>query len=395
MKFEDMKLSRELIENLKNQNILTPTKIQEEVIPSILEGKDIIAQSETGSGKTLGFAVPLIEMIFPKDHIQALIIVPTRELAKQITEEFEKFSRFKHLKILTVYGGSSINVQIKNLERTNIVVGTPGRILDLLERRELVLKQIKFLVLDEADRMLDMGFIDDIKKIMSQTPKYKQTMLFSATLPSPIVNLARNYQNNPKHVKLAAHVKHELLTQFYYVVKQNEKISLLYHLIKTDEVTSAIVFCKTKRTTDFVARELYKQRIQSKCLNGNMSQNKREETINQFKEGKLHILVATDVAARGLHIEDVSHIFNFDIPETVDTYTHRIGRTARSGKTGKAIALVSEHDYDNFRRVQEHFSDKLKRLDLPIFEKIKIEFRPQFQKRRFSQNRSFHKRRYN
>ncbi len=376
MYFTDLKISKEITSALEKEGILSPTQIQEEVIPAILEGRDILAQSETGSGKTLGFALPIIEKILPQRKVQAIILVPTRELAQQVAKEFEKFSHFKKLQILTIYGGVSINEQMRRLPHTDIVVGTPGRVLDLMERGDLRLDTVSYFVLDEADRMLDMGFIHDVERIIHSAKNKKQVMLFSATLPTQIINLTRKYLHDPKKITVEPQKKIVFLTQYYYDIKSSDKVSLLVHLLKQEARKLVLVFCATKRTTTFVAHQLYKSGISSKALNGDMTQAQRDRVIEEFKNGKIDALVATDVAARGIHVDDISHVYNYDLPTNVESYVHRIGRTARMGKEGVAISLLCDKDYEAFQQIYRQYSGKIHKLTCETFPRIKIEMHP-------------------
>ena len=344
MNSQALQLSTAMVGRLGRHNITTATPVQREIIPAVLSGQDVIVQSETGSGKTLSFAIPLIERISRRDGLKALVIVPTRELALQIAGEFIKFSHGSKLGIAPVYGGVSIPEQIRKLKHTNIIVGTPGRIIDLLMRRALCLDTIQYLVIDEADRMLDMGFINDIDKIIRHAPRQRQTLLFSATISPEIARLGQMYLRAPKHVQLASKVKPELLNQAYYQTSSDQKLQLLIRLLQ-DERHLALVFCNRKHKTEKVARQLSSKGIQARHLNGGMTQQQRERVTAGFRHKAFNVLVATDVAARGLHIDNVTHVYNYDIPRDVESYTHRVGRTARAGKQGKAISLV-EHGED-------------------------------------------------
>ncbi len=347
MNSESLQISKAMVSLLERHGITTATPVQLEIIPAIVEGRDVIAQSETGSGKTLSFAIPLIEKCNRKDGLRVLVVVPTRELAVQVAAEFTKFSQGKQLGITSIYGGVSIGEQQKKLARTNIIVGTPGRLLDLLERRTLDLGAIRTLVLDEADRMLDMGFIKDIERIMRRIPAERQTLLFSATIAPEIVQISRKYLRNPKQVALPSKVKPEFLHQTYYQTTTEQKQALLVHLLK-GERELALVFCNRKHVTTRLAQRLTREGLQAQCLNGNMTQGQRERTTEDFKRGRFTILVATDVAARGLHIDNISHVYNYEIPKDVESYTHRVGRTARAGKKGEAISLVSNGEERSF-----------------------------------------------
>jgi ATP-dependent RNA helicase DeaD len=285
--------------------------------------------------------------------VQALILAPTRELCQQITDEIKKLTKHKRAKVVAVYGGVSINPQIDALADAQVVVGTPGRILDHLERDTLRTGHIKFLVLDEADRMFDMGFIEDMERIIQAIPNERQTLLFSATMPEAIKSLTSRYQRHPEHVKVQTHVEEHLLPQFYYVVEHNRKFSLLCHLITKEDPKLGIIFCATRHIADVIAKNLHRQRIDAQPIHGGLSQAKRDRVMADFKEGKVHILVATDVAARGLDIKNVTHVFNYDVPKNSEDYIHRIGRTARAGESGKAITLLENRDFEFFQGVLE------------------------------------------
>ena len=347
MKSESLRLSKGMVGLLASHGITTPTPIQKEIIPAIFEGRDVIAQSETGSGKTLSFAIPIIESMNRRDGLRALVIAPTRELASQIAGEFIKFSEGKHLGVTAVYGGVSINEQRRKLERTNIIVGTPGRLLDLLNRGMLSLDTVHTVVLDEADRMLDMGFIRDIEKILHRVPADRRTLLFSATISKEIQTLARKFLRDPVNVEMESKVKPELLHQTYYQTSTDQKQALLVHLLKAER-DLVLVFCNRKHITKRLADRLAKEGIAARCLNGNMSQPQRDKATNDFRHKRYNVLVATDVAARGLDIDGISHVYNYEIPRDVESYTHRVGRTARAGKHGQAISLVAGGEEQDF-----------------------------------------------
>lgn len=347
MKSESFALSKPMLALLEKNGITIATPIQKEIIPAIISGRDVIAQSETGSGKTLSFAIPLIERLNRRDGLRALILVPTRELCMQIAGEFIKFSAGNHLGIVPIYGGVTINKQIAKLKTANIIVATPGRLIDLLDRRALKLDTIKYLVFDEADRMLDMGFIPDIEYIVRQIPGERQTMLFSATISKEIEKLSTEYLRNPKHVRLDSVVQPSFLRQTYYRTTAEKKLDLLVTLLKNDPHL-ALVFCNRKHVTTKIAKKLSAAGIQARCLHGDLTQPKRDRVTNEFRQKKFSVLVATDVASRGLHIEDISHVYNYEIPRDVDSYTHRIGRTARAGKKGEAISLVATEEEKKF-----------------------------------------------
>jgi ATP-dependent RNA helicase DeaD len=347
MKSASFVLGKQITSLLEAQGITVATPVQEEIIPAIANGQDVLAQSETGSGKTLSFAIPIIEKLQRSDGLRALVLVPTRELCTQVTGEFVKYSSGKRLGIVPVYGGVPINTQASRLRSANIVVATPGRLIDLMNRNTVKLSSIKYFVCDEADRMLDMGFIRDVEKIARQLPPEHQTMLFSATVSKEIEKLAEKYLRNPKNVRLASTVKPIFLRQTYCTVSPERKMNLLAGLLK-EERNLAIVFCNRKHITTKLAKKLSGAGINARCLNGNMSQPQRERVTNEFRQKKFTVLVATDVAARGLDIDNVSHVYNYEIPKDVESYTHRVGRTARAGKKGEAISLVATEDEKKF-----------------------------------------------
>ena len=369
--FEDFRLSNQLITTIKKLGFTEPTQIQKESIPYIIAGKDVIGESATGSGKTLAFGCAIAEHISPEGGLQALILVPTRELAEQVKTSLKQFSSHKKINIISVYGGVSINPQINELSRANAVVATPGRILDHLERRTINLSKIKLLVLDEADRMFDMGFIEDVEQIIKQCPAKRQTLFFSATISTYVKKLANKYMIQPINVSAVKQVDPSKLKQVYYDVSRNMKISLLVHLLKNENAGLVMIFCNTRRTTDFVVKNLRANKIDAIAIHGGLSQNNRTRTMGLFNNAKVNVLVCTDVAARGLHIEDVSHIYNYDIPKDPKDYVHRIGRTARAGESGKAINLLCDYDYENFSRIlSEYRTFSIEKLEKPYIERI-------------------------
>ena len=354
MKFEEIGIDPRITKALQEIGFTEMTDIQMKAIPVALEGKDIIGESMTGSGKTAAFAIPIIQQLKPREGVQTLIVAPTRELAMQISQEFEKFSKYMGLRTAVVYGGVSIVPQMEKIKHSEIVVGTPGRIVDHLTRRTLILDNLKVLVLDETDRMLDMGFIDDIKKIFSKAPSNRQTMLFSATVPEEIRFISSRFMKNPVKIFSQRHVSRNLLKHFYYDVNDENKTSLLAHLIKTEKPSLAIVFCSTRHMTDILEKRLCSAGVQARAIHGGLPQPSRINILEGFHKGRPRILIATDVAARGLDIKDVTHVFNYDIPKSADDYTHRIGRTARIGKEGKAISLLTRRDHESFRKLVQH-----------------------------------------
>lgn len=383
MKFEDLGISNGILKVIKEEKFESPTEIQEKSIPSVVRGKDVVAGSATGSGKTLAFGAGIIQNTEKGGGIQALVLTPTRELAVQVAKELKKFSGYKRLEIATVYGGVSINHQIARLRKADVVVGTPGRILDHMERRTINLSGVKILVLDEADRMLDMGFIDDVEKIIRQCPKTRQTLLFSATISTDINALCHRYMRNPIKISAVSYVDPSKLKQVYYDCPHNLKFSLLVHLLKKEKEGLVMVFCNTRRNTDFVASSLKSNMINAMAIHGGFTQQKRTRTMESFHAKNVQVLVCTDVAARGLDIKGVSHIYNYDIPKDSKEYIHRIGRTARAGKEGKVVNIVSDRDHENFSRVLSDRMINIEKKNMPNVERAKIKREPGRGKGRF------------
>jgi len=376
-KFKQLGLSQEILNTLENAGFKEPSEIQEKTIPLALAGKDIIGGSATGSGKTLVFACPIIENLIPNRNVQALILTPTRELAEQVADSIRKFSKNKKLKVLAIYGGINIESQIRKIPFTDVIVGTPGRILDHLRRRTLNFNQIKFLVLDEVDRMFDMGFYKDVEMILKQCPEKRQTMLFSATISQDIDYLADKYTKNAIRVSVNSYIDHSKLKQLYYDVESHMKFSLLVHLLTKEEKNNLVmIFCSTRRNVDIVANNLQKTGINSKAIHGGLSQNKRSRTLDEFHNEAVNILVCTDVAARGLDIKGVKSIYNYDLPGEAKDYIHRIGRTARAGNEGKAINILSSRDYENFGKIINDKCLNIVQEELPVFKTIHLEIEP-------------------
>ena len=365
-KFNELGLSDDMLKCISALKFKEPTGVQAKSIPLALEGRDLLCESATGSGKTFAFGSSIIERINPNGKkIQALILTPTRELTEQVKNAIASFS-YKNLNIMSVYGGVSINPQIKDLESADIVVATPGRLLDHMERGTIDLSSIEFFVLDEADRMFDMGFIDDVRRIISGCPKERQTLFFSATLAPDVKDLARDYMIDPVEVAGEKMVDKNKLEQVYYDMPSNMKISLLVHLLQNETSDRVMVFCNTRRTVDMLSKNLNKNNCNSVSVHGGLSQNRRSKSVEDFNNDKYHVLVCTDVAARGLHIENVSHVYNYDTTKEAKEYVHRIGRTARAGKSGKVINLLSNSDHENFGRVLYEYPDyKITKLEIP------------------------------
>ena len=370
--FTKLGLSTELVDVLRDSGFKEPSEIQEKAIPLALQGKDIIGGSATGSGKTLAFASPILENLVPNGQIQALILTPTRELAEQVATSIRDFGKNKKLNVLAVYGGVNINSQMRRLSTTDVLVGTPGRILDHISRRTLHLNNIKFLVLDEVDRMFDMGFHRDVEKILHECPEDRQTMMFSATISSEIDYLAKKYTNNPIEISVESRVDPTKLKQVFYDVPDNKKFSLLVHLLKEEESNFVLVFCSTRRNVDFVSENLMRSGIKAKAIHGGLDQKKRLRVMEEFKKQGVGVLVCTDVAARGIDIEGISHVYNYDVCPEAKDYIHRIGRTARAGKEGKAVTILAHRDYENFSSLTRGDEIKILQEELPQIETVSI-----------------------
>ncbi len=355
MTFADLNIQDEIVSKLESDGITHPTEVQRKTIPHIRDGEDVLAESETGSGKTLAFGLPILEHV-SGNTTQALILSPTRELAKQISKEFNKFGP-ADMDVVTIYGGVSYEPQIEGAKTANIVVGTPGRVLDLLNQGKVDASTINWFVLDEADRMLDMGFQDELEAIMEHCPPDRQDLLFGATIPRNLKNLVEKYRIDPVTVRVERNKHTRNLQERYIDVKPHKKLSTLYTLLKKRERDLSLVFCRTKDTTRFVADVLRANGINAQELNGDMSQHQRESLVDEFKQGEVKVVVATDVAARGLHIDNITHVFNYNVPDTADTYTHRIGRAGRQGAEGEAVTLLEKDDHNLFRKITRQHKD--------------------------------------
>ncbi|MDD5181900.1 MAG: DEAD/DEAH box helicase [Candidatus Nanoarchaeia archaeon] len=367
--FEELNISADLKRALKELNLTSLFPIQAQAIPLMLDGKDIIGQAQTGTGKTAAFAIPIIEKIDASlGAPQAMVLVPTRELAVQVCDEIKKLSRYKRINTLAVYGGASIERQIEAMERgVHVIVGTPGRIIDHLKRGTLRLSRIKMFILDEADRMLDMGFIDDIKFVLELIPQDKQTALFSATMPEPIVYLAKDYMRDYQMISVSKdEITVEEIEQVYVEVDYYNKIDTLKKIIQVEQIESAIIFCNTKLGVDKLQSILQKMRYHAEAIHGNLSQGRRNKVMADFKAGRIQFMIATDVAARGLDIKGVSHIINYNAPKDPKDYVHRIGRTGRAGKTGKAITFISDQDAEALGSIEWYINMKIKKVDYGV-----------------------------
>ncbi|HII17013.1 TPA: DEAD/DEAH box helicase [Candidatus Woesearchaeota archaeon] len=372
MNFNALGLSPQLLEVISEKGFENPSPIQENTIPHVLQGRDVIGLASTGSGKTLAFGAGIIEHTTPGNGIQALVLVPTRELAEQVGRHLTELSRNQHLLIEIVYGGVGIEPQIAKLPKADVVVGTPGRLLDHLERRTLNLSKVRTLVLDEADRMLDMGFIDDVRRIMSQCPKDgRQTLLFSATMAADIKVLTRQFMHEPVEIRVDSYVDPSKLKQVYYAVPDNLKFSLLVHLLRQEHAGLVMVFCNTRVNADLVEKNLLKNKIEAMAIHGGLSQARRSKIMEKFNTKDVYVLIATDVAARGLDIPDVSHVYNYDIPTDPKQYIHRVGRTARAGADGIAVNILASRDHDNFRAVLwDNREMRIEKLEMPYVERV-------------------------
>ena len=364
--FEELGLNMSIVKAVKEIGMENPFPIQEHCIPLILKGKDVIGQAHTGTGKTAAFSLPLISSLKSRGPIQALVLVPTRELAMQVSTEIRKFSKYVGIRSLAIYGGQSINIQKDQLRRgVQIIVATPGRLIDHLKQGTIQLEDVKFVVLDEADRMLDMGFVDDIKFILFYVNERRQTCLFSATMPIEILRLSREYMKEPEQIRLNEdEISLETIDQSYLIVEEREKFKHLCNFIRNREKgQQTIVFVATKQRTQRIADDLNKEGFKVITIHGDLSQRQRDYSMNRFKNGSEDILVATDIAARGIDVPTVGNIINYDIPEDPLIYFHRIGRTARAGASGKAISLVSSSRYDDFARILKRTELTVKRLN--------------------------------
>jgi ATP-dependent RNA helicase DeaD len=395
MKFEDLEINQHIIDKTIQEGFEELTPIQEQCIPQIIKSKDVVGQAETGSGKTIAFCIPILEKIQRNQGIQTVILTPTRELCMQVTDVFKTFGDKLGIKTTSIYGGVGINPQIKKLKTSEVVVATPGRMLDHIRRKTIDLRKVKFLILDETDKMLEMGFIDDVEQIISNTPKNRQTLMFSATIIRSFHKLMNKHLHNPVIIKTKSQVdKNKLHQIFYDIYNKNDKFSILLHLLKNETCGLAIVFCATRKESDLVAKNLKKQGVNASAIHGGMTQNQRTRSLSKLKNENTDVLVATDVAARGLDIKNVSHIYNYDVPKTPIEYIHRIGRTARAGENGMAITLLTRPDHDNFRRVQSDDELVIKKAKIPHFKKVPF-FRHMKKKRkqkRGNKKRPYHKR---
>lgn len=368
--FGDLILRPETIRAIQALGWQQPTPIQAKVIPLLREGRDLVGQAQTGSGKTGAFGIPLVERLDPaKRVLQALVLVPTRELAVQVTDELRALGRFRGLAVVTLYGGQAIEHQFTDLrKRPHIAVATPGRLLDHMERGTVHLSAAATVILDEADRMLDMGFLPDVTRILTQTPATRQTALFSATMPAAVRTIAERQMRNPVWLRITApRPTVESVNQFYLEVAEEDKVKALRRLLRHEPIESALVFRRTQYRVDRLARALGRdQRVGA--LHGGMRQGARMAALRDFEQKRTPVLIATNVASRGLDLPEISHVINFDMPEDVETYVHRVGRTARMGRSGTAITFVGQHDVEMFDQLQRALGSSLKRHPLNIYQ---------------------------
>jgi ATP-dependent RNA helicase DeaD len=371
--FNDYALSEEIVRALASLKYESPTEVQEQVLPIALEGKDLVVKSQTGSGKTASFGIPLCEMVeWEENKPQALILTPTRELAVQVKEDITNIGRFKRIKAAAVYGKSPFERQKLELkQKTHVVVGTPGRVLDHIEKGTLALERMKYLIIDEADEMLNMGFIDQVEAIILELPTDRVTMLFSATLPNDIEKLCYKYMNNPVEVEIkATGITTENIDHSVLEVREENKFSLLKDITTVENPDSCIIFCRTKENVDNVFEQLDRSNYSCEKIHGGMTQEDRFAVMTGFKMGNFRYLVATDVAARGIDIENISHVINFDLPMEKESYVHRTGRTGRAGKSGRAITFVTPHEGKFLADIEAYIGFEIPQINAPSKEEV-------------------------
>ena len=399
MNFEDLKLIEPILKALKHQNYIEPTEIQAKSIPLVLSGDDILGSAQTGTGKTAAFAIPIIQHLVKSEHnlqknrkISSLIVTPTRELAIQIEENFKAYSKYTKLKTTVIFGGVSQHGQTRALSNgIDILVATPGRLLDLINQGFISINAVKYFVLDEADRMLDMGFIHDIKKIIAKLPKKRQSLFFSATMPQNILDLSKQILVNPEKVAVnAISSAADTIQQYLYTTNKNNKKELLLHILKDSKLDQVLLFSRTKHGADKIVRNLKKKNINCAAIHGDRSQNQRQRALKDFKDGKIRMLVATDIAARGIDISKLRYVINYDIPNEPETYVHRIGRCGRAGEEGISISICEPEENAYIRNIEKLIKKKIKvissnpfpQTDKPMTTAEKKEFEKQKQKRK-------------
>ncbi len=375
MKFTDLGLNEHILRAIKDQGYDTPTPIQAQAIPVVLKGKDVLAGAQTGTGKTAGFTLPLLQRLSKspkpkgKRPVRALVLTPTRELASQVAESVRDYGKYLPFKSTVIFGGVSINPQINTLKNgVDIVIGTPGRLLDLMQQKALDLRAVEYLILDEADRMLDMGFIHDIKKILKVLPAKRQNLLFSATFSNDIKKLADGLLNNPTLIEVArSNATSSAVEQIVYPVDKARKREMLSHLITQNDWRQVLVFTRTKHGANRLSEQLGKDGITSAAIHGNKSQNARTKALSQFKDGSVRVLVATDIAARGIDIDQLSQVVNYELPNISEDYVHRIGRTGRAGNTGQVVSLVCVDEHEYLRNIESLTKNKIPKVQLKGF----------------------------
>lgn len=370
MRFNELNVSREVLQAIDDMGFEKASEVQEHTIPKILEGYDLLAQAQTGTGKTASFGIPMIEKIADNNYesLQALVLVPTRELARQVSEELQKLAKNKKfIRVLAIYGGADMGKQLRELKKgVSIVVGTPGRVMDHMKRKTIDLSSLKFLTLDEADEMFDMGFRDDMKTIIEKTNDDRQTLFFSATFDNEIKEFSKLYQKNPEKVIIEKkELTAEKIEQFYLELNRNMKTEILNRLILIHKPKKSIIFCNTKRMVENLEDEIAQRGYKVDSLHGDMRQSSRDNVMKKFRNGTIDVLIATDVAARGLDVSDIDIVFNYDLPQQAEYYVHRIGRTARAGKKGLSFSFVTSKDYPKFKEIEKYAKIKMKKLALP------------------------------
>ncbi|AYD40256.1 DEAD/DEAH box helicase [Clostridium fermenticellae] len=373
LNFKDFGLGDNILKSIKRLNYKTPSEVQSKVIPLILKNKDIIVKSQTGSGKTAAYAIPICEKIeLEENSVQVLVLVPTRELSIQVKDDFSNIGRFKRLRCVSIFGKEPVNIQKNKLkQRVHIVAGTPGRTLDHIKRGTLNLNNIMYLIIDEADEMLNMGFIDQVKSILNKLPKNKITLLFSATMPDEILGLCNEYMLNPINIEIESkNPTLERIKQIYYEVENDKKFNLLKKLIYTQRPISSMIFCSTKKNVDDLLLKMKDSGFLCASFHGGMLQPERIDILNRFKRGEFTFLICTDIAARGIDIENITHVINYDIPMEKENYIHRIGRTARIGKSGIAITFVTHNQYRFLDEIVENFNLNIQKSEIPSNDEV-------------------------
>ena len=407
MKFEDLKLHPAILKALKDENYSEPTSIQAQAIPLVLERKDVLGSAQTGTGKTAAFAIPIIQHLINntqhekgKRRIKSLVVTPTRELAIQIGESFNAYGKYSNLQNAVIFGGVPQNPQVRQLQKgIDILVATPGRLLDLISQNHISLRDVKYFVLDEADRMLDMGFIHDINKLLKLLPRQRQSLFFSATMPTKIVKLSQQILMNPKKVAVnPVSSTAETIQQQIYFTNKSDKKDLLLHILKNDELEQVLLFSRTKHGADRIVRNLRNKKIESAAIHGEKSQNQRQKALMQFKKGQLRVLVATDIAARGIDIDKLRYVINYDIPNEPETYVHRIGRCGRAGEEGVALSLCEPEENAYVKDIEKLIKLKIEvagnnpfpQTDKPMNASEKKEFEAEKKRKRqeFFENRN-------